>query len=147
MTTVTTATRGGLLLTTTRGLTASGSVDGLWRGLACAGATAGAVVHLLLWADGFRTIAWIGPLFLLDVVAGLVVGLAVVVLHHWLTALAVALFGLGTLMAFQASVWFGLFDVHETWNGWPQVTAGVGELVALVGGVALLLTAWRQARA
>ena len=52
-----------------------------------------AAVHFHLWSetDGYRTIATIGPLFLLQSIAGLVIGIGVVVVRR----LWAALIGLG----------------------------------------------------
>lgn len=115
------------------------STDGVWRAVASVGASTGAVVHLLLWADGFKTIPKIGPLFLLDVIAGFVVALFVVASRHWLSAATVVLFGAGTLAAFFMSVAFGLFGVHETIHGTPQLTALIAEAVAVLAGIVLLV--------
>jgi hypothetical protein len=60
-----------------------------------------AAVHLDLWdVEGFRRIHIIGPLFLLNVIAGLLIGVVVVAWRHWLPALAAAGFGAATLTAF-----------------------------------------------
>lgn len=63
----------------------------LARGMAAAGVLLSAAVHLDLWdLQDFRQIDTIGPLFMVNVVAGLVVGVAVVVWRHWLAPLAAA---------------------------------------------------------
>jgi hypothetical protein len=46
------------------------------RGLAAAGVLLSAVVHPDLWQQGFRDIHTIGPFFLLNVIAGLFIGMA-----------------------------------------------------------------------
>src|SRR4051812_39322979 len=56
------------------------------RGLAAAGVLLAAVVHLDLWVQGFSSIATIGPLFMLDFVAGMIIGVGVLVWRHWLPA-------------------------------------------------------------
>jgi hypothetical protein len=96
-------------------------------------------VHLELWADGFRDIAVIGPLFLLNGVAALVVAGAVLRWRSWPPLLVAVGFGASTLGAFVISATVGLFGVHEVWNGGGYaITANVSELVALVvGGWAL----------
>jgi len=97
-------------------------------------------VHLWLWwYDGFRNISWIGPLFLVNAVAGVVIAIAVLAWPHWLPALVAAGFGASTLGAFLLSTTVGLFGIQEVFWGTPQVLAMVSEVVALVGGVALVL--------
>jgi hypothetical protein len=79
------------------------------RGLAAAGVLVSAAVHLDLWdLEGFRRIHIIGPLFLLNVIAGLRIGVLVVSWWHWLPALAAVAFGAATLTAFWLSVNVGL---------------------------------------
>src|SRR4051812_21630238 len=79
------------------------------RGLAAAGVFLAAVVHLDLWVQGFRSVSTIGALFMLDFVAGMVIGVGVLVWRHWLPALAAAGFGAATVAAFWISVVHGLF--------------------------------------
>ncbi len=58
--------------------------------------------------------------------------------RHWLPALLAVGFGLATLGAFVVSATVGLFGVHEVWTGTPQVVSAVSEVVAVLGGAALL---------
>jgi hypothetical protein len=74
-----------------------------------------AAIHYHLWDDGYRSIATIGPLFLLQSIAGLVVGLGVVVVRRLWAALAGIGFALATLAGFLISVVHGLFGFEETW--------------------------------
>ena len=107
------------------------------RGLAAAGVLLSADVHLDLWdLQGYRQIHIIGPLFLLNVIGGIVVGVAVLVWRHWLPALAAAGFGASTLIAFWLSVTVGTFGLKETATGSAQVLAEIAEIVALVFGLA-----------
>jgi hypothetical protein len=101
-------------------------------------------VHLKLWADGFRDISVIGPLFLLNAVAALVIAGAVLRWRNWPPLLVAVGFGASTLGAFVISATVGLFGVHEVWNrGGYAVTANVSELVALVvGSWALYTEGW-----
>jgi len=91
-------------------------------------------VHLRLWADGFRDISVIGPLFLLNAVAALVIAGAVLRWRGWPPLLLAVGFAASTLGAFVISATVGLFGVHEVWNGGYVITANVSELVALVAG-------------
>jgi hypothetical protein len=99
----------------------------------------GAVHPWLWWVDGFRNISWIGPLFLLNAVAGLVIAIAVLAWPHWLPPLVAAGFGASTLGAFLLSTTVGLFGIQEVFWGGPQVLAMVAEVVAIVCGLALVL--------
>jgi hypothetical protein len=101
-------------------------------------------VHLKLWADGFRDISVIGPLFLLNAVAALVIAGALLRWRSWPPLLVAVGFGASTLGAFVISATVGLFGVHEVWNrGGYAGTANVSELVALVvGSWALYAEGW-----
>ncbi|MGH3520325.1 MAG: hypothetical protein ACRDQ7_23660, partial [Haloechinothrix sp.] len=79
------------------------------RGLLAIGLLVSAAVHLERWFAGYRSIPSmiggqeyliIGPLFLVNVVAGVVIAIAVLVWRHWLPLLAAAGFGAATLVAF-----------------------------------------------
>jgi hypothetical protein len=122
-------------------------VTDLVRGLAAAGVLLAADVHFDLWyAGGFRDVATIGPLFLLNAIGGLVIGLVLICWRHWLPALAAAGFGVGTLVAFYLSVTVGLFGFKEIASGEPQVLAEVAEYVAFAfGGIAAWMS-WRHSR-
>jgi hypothetical protein len=109
------------------------------RWVAAAGVLVSGVVHLVLWFDGFRDIAWIGPLFLLNAAAGVVIAGLLLLWRSWPPpALAVG-FGASTLGAFLLSATVGLLGVHEIFLGTWQITAGVAEVVAVVAGLAVLL--------
>ena len=105
-------------------------------------------VHLKLWFDGFKDIAVIGPSFLLNAGGALVIAVLLVVWRHWLPPLMAVGFGLATLGAFVVSATVGLFSVHEVWSGTPQVVSAVSEVLAVLGGVAVLLRgSWVRSRA
>ena len=74
-----------------------------------------AAIHYHLWDDGYRSIATIGPLFLLQSIAGLVIGLGLVVVRRLWAALVGIGFALATLGGFLISVVHGLFGFEETW--------------------------------
>jgi hypothetical protein len=93
---------------------------GLVASLLCwAGAVllvASAVIHLHLWSTGYQHIPTIGPLFLLQGIAGIVVALAVAVSRHYLVALAGALFAAGTIGGLILSVEVGLFGFKDSFS-------------------------------
>ncbi|KQX65682.1 hypothetical protein [Angustibacter sp. Root456] len=95
-------------------------------------------VHLKLWFDGFRDIAVIGPSFLLNAGGAVAIAVLLVAWRHWLPALLAVGFGLATLGAFVISATVGLFGVHEVWTGTAQVVSAASEVVAVLGGVAVL---------
>ena len=99
------------------------------------------VVHLQLWLDGYRDIALIGPAFLLNAVAGLVIAVLLLVWRHWVPPLVAVGFGASTLGAFIVSATVGLFGVQETWTGGAVLTAAGSEVVAIIGGL-VSLRAW-----
>jgi hypothetical protein len=116
------------------------------RALASAGVLLSAVVHLDLWDQGFRDIQTIGPLFLLNVIAGLVIGVALLVWRHWVPAVAAVGFGAATVVAFWISVVHGLFGVKEVATGTPEVLAELAEYAAVAFGVAAAVLLWQAIR-
>ena len=97
-------------------------------------------IHVYLWGNGYRDIATIGLLFLLNGIGGGVLALAVLFApNRWLPLVAglSALFTLGTLLALVISLTGGLFGVQEQLQTPFVVTtlvvegAGVVELTVL----------------
>ncbi len=130
-------------LATQTGTSTTASMVG--RGFAAAGVLLSADVHLFLYFDGYRDIKVIGPAFLLNAIGGIVIGIAVLVWHHWLPLLAAILFGISTLGAFYISATVGLFGVHETFGGNQVVVAEIAEWVAIAGAVVALVSERRKA--
>ncbi|HET7173241.1 MAG TPA: hypothetical protein VFI30_03050 [Nocardioidaceae bacterium] len=117
------------------------------RALTAAGVLLSASVHFDLYAlEGFKQIAVVGPLFLLNAISGLVIALGVLLWRSWPPGLAAAGFGVATLAAFWWSVEVGLFGVHETPSGPAEVLAEVAEVAALVFGLATVLLAIPRGR-
>ncbi|WP_216216379.1 hypothetical protein [Amycolatopsis aidingensis] len=114
------------------------------RGLIVLGLLGSAWVHLDLWLLGYRDIETIGPLFLVNVVAGVVIAIGVACWRHWLPALAAAGFGAVTLGAFLLSVTVGLFGMQGVWTGTPQLLAALAEVVCVLGGGSWLLVMARE---
>ena len=76
-----------------------------------------ASVHFHLWSetDGYRSIPTIGPLFLLQSIAGLVIGIGVVVVRRlWAAVIGIG-FALSTIAGFLLSVAVGLFGFKDSW--------------------------------
>lgn len=120
----------------------------MWlRILTALAALVSAAVHLILWFDGYRDLDVIGPAFMLNAVAGVVIAVLLVTWRHWIPAFLVLGFGASTLGAFIVSATVGLFGVHERWTGGWVLTAAISEVVCIVGGLVLLRWAWREHRA
>jgi len=102
------------------------------RMLAAAGVLVSGVVHLWLWFDGYRSISVIGPAFLVNAGAGVVIAGLLIAWHHWAPLLLGIGFGASTLGAFVISATVGLFGVHERWTGGAVLTAAASEVVAVV---------------
>ena len=96
-------------------------------------------IHLYLYHDYFSRVATIGPLFLANFGAGLVLGVLMVGDRRRPWPVLGAVFCLGTLAAFLVSVQWGLFGYHETLRGAWQYRAAA---VEIAGTVACGLAAW-----
>lgn len=96
-------------------------------------------VHLKLWLDGYRDIDVIGPSFMLNAVASVVIAALLVRWRHWIPLFLALGFGASTLGAFVISATVGLFGVHESWTGGAVLTAAVSEVVAIVAALAGLV--------
>jgi hypothetical protein len=92
----------------------------------------GAEHFRLWWSDDYRLIHIIGPLFLVNAIAGLVIALLLAWRANLLFELAGLGFAVATLGAFFISVYAGLFGFQEALNGSSQLIAGIAEGVAIV---------------
>ena len=97
-----------------------------------------AAVHLYLWFDGVRE-QTVGPMFLVNVVAGVVIAVMLIRWRHWLPAFLTLGFGAATLGAFIISATVGLLGIHSEWAGGWVWTAAIAEVVCIVVGGTLLL--------
>ena len=91
-----------------------------------------AVIHLHLWSTGYRHIPTIGPLFLVQGIAGLLAAVAVGVARHPLVAAATALFVAGTIGGLVLSVEVGLFGFRDSFSAPWATTSLVVEGAAVV---------------
>jgi hypothetical protein len=106
------------------------------RLVAAAAVLVSAYIHLKFWIDGFRHAHIVGPAFMVNAVAGVVIAVLLVVWKHWLAPLLAAGFGASTLGAFTiATTSAGLFGTHEKWSGSYQWTAAIAEAIAIVAGL------------
>lgn len=105
------------------------------RIVAAAAVLVSAYVHLKLWLDTMRHVHIIGPAFLLNVVAGVVIAGLLVGWRHWLAPLLAAGFGASTLGALTLASTVDLFGYHEAWQGPYVWTSAVVEVIAIVTGL------------
>lgn len=108
-----------------------------WRVLGAAALLVSAAVHLKLWFDGVRDQS-VGPLFLVNVVAGVVIAVLLVRWDSWVPAFLTLGFGASTLGAFIISSTVGLMGVHTHWEGFAVFAAAISEVVCIVVGGWLL---------
>ncbi|TVT26175.1 hypothetical protein FNH05_31800 [Amycolatopsis rhizosphaerae] len=110
------------------------------RVLVVLGLLGSAWVHYHLWSrEGFADIPTVGPLFLVNAVAGVVIAVAVLLWRHWLPVLAAIGFGAATLGAYLVSLTpNGLLGVHEEFRTAAEVWGVVTEAGCVVFGLALL---------
>ena len=101
-----------------------------------------AYVHLVLWLDGMRDVDVVGPAFLFNAVAGLVIAVLLLTWRHWAPGFLAAGFGASTLGAFVLSTTVGLFGVNEQWTGGYVWAAAISEVVCVVGGLLVMRQAW-----
>ena len=124
---------------------APGSLTHVLRALTAAGVLLSAVVHLFLWAQGMKSVAVVGPGFLVNAVGGILLGIFLLAWYHWLPLLGAIGFGLATLGAFViATMPGGFFTVHEAWSGVPQLTAAAAEIAVIVLAVVALVVERRR---
>jgi hypothetical protein len=109
------------------------------RLVAAAAVLASAAIHLTLWFQGMRDVHVIGPAFLVNIVAGVVIAVLLVRWRHWAPGLLSACFGTATLGSFTLASTVGLFGDHEKWGGTYVFSAAGVEIVAILAGLAILL--------
>ena len=103
-----------------------------------------AYVHLREWLDGMRHVHVIGPLFVVNIVAGVVIAVLLLTWKHWLAPFLAVGFGASTLGGFAiATTSAGLFGDHEKWQGNYVWLAAAAEVVAIIAGLIALSREYR----
>ena len=103
-----------------------------------------AYVHLREWLDGMRHVHVIGPLFVVNIVAGVVIAVLLLTWKHWLAPFLAVGFGASTLGGFAiATTSAGLFGDHEKWQGSYVWIAAAAEVVAIIAGLIALSREYR----
>ncbi|TDD02457.1 hypothetical protein E1181_22960 [Saccharopolyspora terrae] len=115
-------------------------VGWILRALVALGLLGSAWVHWVVWQDWAKDMAVVGPSFLVNVVAGVVIAIAVLLWRSPLPAIAAIAFGLATLAAYALSLTVGFFGVQEQFATSEEVWGVITELGCVVFGTALLLT-------
>jgi hypothetical protein len=72
------------------------------------------VIHLQLWSDGYRSISVIGPLFLIQGVAGIALAVVLVVFRRLVLMAAGAVLLASTAVGLLLSASIGLFGYQES---------------------------------
>jgi hypothetical protein len=123
--------------------------DGAAFGAALAAAllmVCSALIHIHLWDIAYRNVATLGPLFLVQAVAALVLAVVLVVTRVVVVALACMTLMLGTLIGFILAASIGIFGFTLTVvTGWA-FEALLAELVSAVVLAVLVARAWQATR-
>jgi len=101
-----------------------------------------ALIHLHLWMTGYKQIHIIGPLILLQVIAGFGAALAIAVTRHFLIAVARAVFVAGTIAGLLISIEVGLFGFKDSFSAsyaWTSLIGEAAELVVLLSAAFISL--------
>ena len=115
------------------------------RIVAALAALVSALAHLRLWLDGMRDISMIGPAFMVNAIAGVVIALLLLLRRDWVPAFLVLGFGASTLGALVISSTVGLFGYHESWTGSYVWVTAIAEVVCIAAGAVLLRPVLRRA--
>ena len=97
-----------------------------------------AAVHLHLYAIGYRSIAVIGWLFLVQGIIGSVLGLAILAFRHLLVYLGGTAYMAASIGGFVTSIWLGLFGFRDSF---AAPFAGVAMALEVSGAVVFLIAA------
>ena len=103
------------------------------------------VIHLQLWSQGYRDISVIGPLFLVQGIASIVLALALVVFRRVFLLAAGAALMAGTGVGLLLSATVGLFGYQESLAITDAQTSLMVEFTgaAVLAGAAVVLAAAR----
>ena len=101
------------------------------------------VIHLMLWSDGYKDISVIGPLFLVQGIVSIILGVVIVAFRWLVLLLAGAVAGVATAVGLLLSVYVGLFGYQESLAiPYAELSLAVeftAAFVLLVGTVVLAL--------
>ncbi len=101
------------------------------------------LIHIHLWSIAYRHVATLGPLFLVQAVAALVLAVVLVVTRVVAVALACMALMVGTVVGFILAVSVGIFGFTlQIVTAWAYEALGAELLSTVLLGV-LVLRAWR----
>jgi hypothetical protein len=95
---------------------------------------ASSAIHLELWSESYRTIPTIGPLFLVQVIAGTLLAVLLLLSRRLLMVAAAAGFMIATIGGLLLSVYVGLFGFMDSLAA-PYADLSLG--VEIAGAVVL----------
>jgi hypothetical protein len=93
---------------------------------------ASGVIHIHLWSTGYRHIPTIGPLFLMQGIVAVALGVLVAATRRLFATTLGALFAISTIGGFLLSVGIGLFGFRDTWSAPYAGMAFTVEIAATV---------------
>jgi hypothetical protein len=103
---------------------------------------ASGLIHLYLWADGYRHVATIGPLFLMQAITGCVLAVALVAYPRVVAAGLGTVYLLASIAALILSATRGFLGFRDTldapWAGTSLVVEATGAVLLVVAGMLLL---------
>ena len=103
---------------------------------------ASSAIHLKLWSTGYRTIPTIGPLFLVQGLAGLLLAVLVLLSRRVLIVVTAAGFLIATIGGLLLSISFGFFGFMDTlaapYAGLSLGVESAGAVVLTVIGAVLV---------
>jgi len=98
-------------------------------------------IHLELWSMGYRTIPTIGPLFLVQVIAGALLAVLLLFSRRLLMVVAAAGFMIATIVGLLLSIYVGLFGFMDTlaapYAGLSLGVESAGTVVLAIVGTAV----------
>jgi hypothetical protein len=101
-----------------------------------------AVIHLHLWLAGYRHVHLVGPLFLAQSVAGILLAVVLVAYRRLVVIGAGVAYTGGSVVALLLSASVGFLGLHDglgvPWAGWSLATELIGLLALSCAGIALL---------
>jgi hypothetical protein len=109
--------------------------------LCAAAVAASAIIHLHLWLQGYKHIHLIGPLFLVQAVAGIALALVMLAYPRFVSAVAGALYLASTIGGLLVSATVGFFGFHDglsvPWATSSLVIEAAGLVVLVAAGAAM----------
>ena len=104
------------------------------------------VDHFRLWRHFGDRVHIVGPMFLVQAIACVVVAILLVAWRHWLAPLMAVALAAGTLVGFTiATLPSGLLSDHEKWRGTTVWVAAISEIVVIAAGLLAFFSEYRSA--